>query len=185
MRKKFWVFLGVGLFVLVPLTAQQGKILQPKRSLTVFDSKGRTIGAVLDTHFAFLYSSGQFDWPTVAFEWGQQTIVVGVGPGRFLGNSNFMAFASSDCSGTPYLSAPPSGPSLFSQSFVHTDGTLYATRAGTPTSTLNVGSLIESLSFPPYATDCNPGNYGEYTRLVEAEAVINMNSIYQPPFLLK
>lgn len=181
MRKKTWVYLGVVLLVLVPLAAQQGNVLQPRSSVTVYDSKGKTVGTMID---ASLLVGGLYPTPapTVAFKNGQQIVIVGVRPDHFIGTEQFIVFGTADCSGTPYFFAPGTGPSLIPPSIVGNDGTVYASVSGSP-ETVYILALMLSGELDPAST-CQSYENGD-TQVLEARAVGNLASQYQPPFVLK
>jgi hypothetical protein len=175
-RTKIWVFLAVALLVLLPLAADPGNFLQPRSSLTVYDSKGKTVGVVQDL-------MGGAPGPTVALKFGQQIIPIVVTSEYFLGSDVFLLFSTSDCSGTPYLGYWRY--SLTSPSHVAYDGTLYVADRSTPPSTISVGSyfLVESPTNPE-AQICQSAP-GWDRQALEAQPVVNMNQLYQAPFTIK
>lgn len=180
MRKKFWVFLGVGLLVLVPLTAQEGSFIQPKSSITLRDSKGKPVGPVIETHLP--WSTVLF--PVVLFKTGQQFITLGAKPDRLLGNKSVLLFTTPDCSGTPYFQF--TGASLIAYSFVTTDGTLYVSRAGAPVETFFITSFYHADENFPNRQPCNarPFTIGP-SQVVSAQAEGNVYQVFQPPFSLR
>lgn len=186
MKKKTWVYLGVALLVLVPLAAQQGNLLQPRSSVTVYDSKGKTVGTLIDASF-LLSGYSPVGIPTVAFKAGQQTVFVGVRADHFVGNNGgVLLFGTADCSGTPYfMYPPPIGPSPISQSFVKNDGTLYAAPGNSNSSTtVYISSAFFQELNAPGPDSCGPYEAGD-TQVIEAQPIGNFTGMYQPPFVLK
>jgi len=179
MRNKTWIYLGVVLLVLVPLAAQQGNLLQPKSSITVRDSKGKPVGAMIDAHLP----NYVMPIPVVLFKAGQQFITLGARPDNLLGNRGVLLFTTPDCSGTPYFYF--TGPSLIADSFVTNDGTLYVSRAGAPVEALYSGSYYYGEeNFPnPQPCRAQPFAMGPF-QVVAAQAEGNVNQMFQPPFSL-
>jgi hypothetical protein len=182
MKTMRWLLLGVALLALVPLAADPGNSLQPRATLTVYDARGKTVGAVIDTNFSI--GGAASGLPTVAYKAGQQTIVVGVKPDHFVGSAD-MWFATADCSGTPYFLFPGNvGPSLIPRSFVTNDGELYAATVGSSPSTVYIISAFLPENGFPGADVCVPYELGDQ-QVVEAQAAGNLTEMFQPPFVLK
>jgi hypothetical protein len=183
MKTMRWLLLGVSLLALVPLAADPGNVLQPRSSVTVYDSKGKTVGTMIDATATF---GDRGRVPIVAFKAGQQSVFVAVLPDHFVGNADILLFSTSDCSGTPYFqSPPPNGPSLVSSSFVKNDGTLYAAPGNsTASTTVYIVSAFGSQANFPGPDLCGSFEIGD-TQVVEAELTGNFTGMFQPPFVLK
>jgi len=182
MKTMRWLLLGVTLLALVPVAADTGNPLQPLSGLTVCDSKGKTVGGVIEGAFYLSHV------PVVALKAGDQVVTVGAKPNYLVGNDQIV-FATPDCSGTPYFVVPTSLgylPTLIPQSFVTNEGTLYTPGAGSSPLTVNVLSSWQTeFPPPPAANACySPYELAEVS-VVEAQAVGDLNAMFQPPFALR
>jgi len=98
-RVKQALFFAMLVCVLGTLSVQAQTGFQPVQSLTAYDSTGKRIGNVL----------GFEALPNVAFSKDNTTVVLGVGKERFFSTWTFLAFASTDCTGTAFI-APSQYP---------------------------------------------------------------------------
>ncbi|HEV2350480.1 MAG TPA: hypothetical protein VG028_11610 [Terriglobia bacterium] len=187
MKKMKGLLLVVSLLALVPLLAQTQNLFTHKDSLTVYDSKEKAVGTVIDTSFSWAGNYAQGGVPTIALRTGQLNVFLGVFPDHFMGNAPYLLFSTVDCSGTPYFHYPPEGsraPSLISQSFVKNDGTVYAAPGNTSASTIVfIGSAFGTDHFPG-PTVCSPDSSGN-EEVVQAQELGNIYDMFQPPFVLK
>ena len=85
----------------VRMNAQTG--FAPVQTLTAYDNVGRRIGNVL----GFAAAPSIVALPNVAFSKDNTTVVLGLGKNRFFSTAAYLAFTSTDCTGTAFIETDP------------------------------------------------------------------------------
>ncbi|HEV8717356.1 MAG TPA: hypothetical protein VGX03_31615 [Candidatus Binatia bacterium] len=192
------------LFILVPLwaaftlTPSWAQSLKKRTILTVVDARGKKVGKVFGVTGSFLVRRffGVVPAPSgvlVAFQVkGHPPFMVGVVADRFIGNSP-VVFASTDCSGTPFLpdstpilvgadlssDAVGTGDALLPPVAVASPGqTVYLPDPVAPSQRIVEGSLLINGT-------CSPVSGSSPTDVHPALALIDLERVFTPPFRLR
>ena len=151
--------------------------LQQVNNLIVVDSAEKKVGNVLDLVY--------FSLPEIVFSVkGYPPFALTVFPDRLAG-PNALLFASSDCSGTPYMLIISSGFFVDTLPVVATGPpghTVYIADTSSPVQQISPNSeVVETQSF-----DCQTVDFGGGTDAVfPAIPLIDLNTKFMPPFQVR
>lgn len=183
--KKRLVILFAAIGTVLILTASFQRI-QPTQQLTVYDSEGKKVGVVISAGSAY----SEFV-PLVPFRIGEPPIILYVFRDGFVADT-VVGWESANCSGAPVIpfgtpDYPPT-PSSLPLVAVGIPGSTVYVEAGVPrTITLRSVSTapLWTRDTPSLPTKCVQRVYPWTGLAVPTRPLIDMNTLYKPPFSVR
>jgi hypothetical protein len=170
--------------VLLALTAS-GQKLRPTQQLTVYDADGKKVGVIAGGD----YTDSEF-LPLVPFKVDDVPFMLLVFRDGFVGY-RVVVWESANCSGTPFLTlSNPSAPSSLPRVGVGLPGSTVYVEDG-PARTITAGSYstypFPGANQPPWIpSQCTRAQVFPWTAMaVPARALIDMDTLFKPPFTVR
>lgn len=185
MKKRVVLFLaGIGTLILLTASFQR---LQPTQQLTVYDADGKKVGVVTGGDPV----GGSFR-PLVPLKIDGIALMLGVLRDGFTGHAT-IAWESTDCTGTPFLQITSPGytsqPSSFPLVGVGLPGNTVYVEDG-PVRPIAIRSYstipLQGPGTPLHQCVRPQAEYDPYIRVsAPARPLIDMNTLYTPPFTVR
>ncbi len=188
MKKRLAIFLAAaGIVFLLTAYAQRSQI-HPTQQLTVYDADGKKVGIIIGAESEY----GAFH-PIVAFKVDDVPFMLSVFRDGFAAQE-LVVWESTDCSGAAFIPIGTSGYPITRSSLptvaLGVPGSTVYVEDG-PIRTIGVRSystipLNAPRNVPPLPTRCvDPGIFPWTKQVVPARALVDMSTLYTPPFTVR